>query len=362
MEKIFLVLFCLASHSMATGCSNSKGGIAVSTTTENTNVTLSTESGDLVNDKVVTLDASLPAASSESFIRPEDCEGGATSVRSAFKTLVLQLWSGNTTNVLTEATALNYDLVLYTDTAGGNISYYLLTEKAANAKGQGFYIFNPSGTRNLILEAPHPLYDTDSDLVAARVLRETSAKALFVAGTHRCADSEASTCSGTTTVCGSDEAFRISDPAHFICNFFEAAHEAINDASDPPTFLQIHGFTQSSTEPDAILSDGVSHTASQSDVVLQLMSNLNTQLATKSGGDGVASCQSSTSPSTQLCATDNVQGRYTNGSQTDPCTAAATTANERFISLELSYDLRHDTSTSGDVGPEDLISAIVATF
>ncbi|MBI4411943.1 MAG: hypothetical protein HY541_05615, partial [Deltaproteobacteria bacterium] len=249
--------------------------------------------------------------------------------------------------------------------------YYLLTEKEEGASGQGIYAVNPAGTRNLVIEAPHPLYDTDSELVAAQIFRDVSAKVLLIAGTHRCADSEESECSGTTSVCGEEGPYRISDPAHFTCNFFQAVHESLSDLPEDPVILQIHGFSQGDGDPEAILSDGVEHTADSADNVLALAVNLKELLDAKGDDDGVTACQADDPDvdgdglgfdDSYLCAFVNVQGRYTNGSAEDACTEEATASSDRFIHMELSYDLRHDDGTDDDAGPEDLVEAIGEVF
>ena len=330
-----------------------------------------TEEGDFVNEKIESLIDDLPGNGSEGFVRPEDCEGGEDAVRNSFGEIIESLWNGDDDGMASEAENLNYDLVLYTDTEGGDAEYYLLTEQTDDPTGQGIFVLNPGGARNLVIEAPHPIYDTDSDLVAAQIFRDTGAKALLIAGTHRCADDEESECSGTTDVCGAEGPYRISDPAHFTCNFFQAAHEALSDHSEDPVILQIHGFSQTEGEPDAILSDGVEHTAENSDNVLALAINLKERLDATGDDDGVSACQADDPDadgdgiavdSSFLCAFVNVQGRYTNGSTEDACTEEATNSSDRFIHVELSFDLRRDDGGESDAGPEDLVEAIIETF
>jgi len=55
-----------------------------------------------------------------------------------------------------------------------------------------------------------------------------AARALFIAGTHRCANPDTeSGCSGTTTACGGGSIpVRISDAPHFTGNFMYAGHSA----------------------------------------------------------------------------------------------------------------------------------------
>src|SRR5262245_24874985 len=65
--------------------------------------------------------------------------------------------------------------------------------------------------RALIIEVPHTVTDygtLDQGVAAFTALK---ARALIVAGAHRCASSTASACDGATAVCGASGAFRTSD-------------------------------------------------------------------------------------------------------------------------------------------------------
>ena len=63
----------------------------------------------------------------------------------------------------------------------------------------------------LIIEVPHPVADWFTDPQAVTIFRQSRARALLVAGTHRCANSDFSTCTGQTWACGPLEAYRVSD-------------------------------------------------------------------------------------------------------------------------------------------------------
>lgn len=337
--------------------------------------TLKLESGDFVNGKIATLIDGLP----ETFTDLPECATGSTSKRSEMKALILGLYQGTLTKPENTASGLGYDLTSYKDTVSGK-TFWLLTEKPTARNGQGIFAINASATKRLILEAPHPEADLNTGEVAAEIFRDSGAMALFIAGAPRCASSTLTDCDGTTTVCsdsGSSEGYRISDPAHYDCNYFQAAHEVMADLSDPDinfvkqkaVALQIHGFSKADDEPEAILSDGVDYVASSSSSVITLAKNLKAALDSKTH-DGIASCQADAPDAegdgilvgTTLCAETNVQGRYTNGS-TDCCATEATTSANRFVHMELSLDLREkDTSDPVDIGPADLTAAINKTF
>src|SRR6185369_2369741 len=70
---------------------------------------------------------------------------------------------------------------------------------------------------------------------------------------HRCNNDLGSGCSGTTTACGADENYRISDAAHATQLPFYAVHAQLA-AKSALQFLQLHG--NSASCPSALLSDG----------------------------------------------------------------------------------------------------------
>jgi hypothetical protein len=166
------------------------------------------------------------------------------------------------------------------------------------------------------------------------------AKALFIAGTHRCANSASSSCSGTTNACGTDEAYRISDVAHSVENFFHEAHKAANDSIALVKFVQLHGYDASAGEPAAILSNGSETPVGAFAYVNQLALAIDDSL---SGDDFAVSCNNLGDNGLNLCGTNNVQGRYTNGSS-DECTTAATGFNGQFLHVEQALILRQDNT------------------
>ena len=317
---------------------------------DSSEASISTESGDFVTGKLAQIVNELPRKETDAFIIPEDCDT-SESTRLLFVSLIDYIMAENIESAISVAISLNYHLIKYTDTANKDIIYYLLIEKDDDKKNLGFFAFNPAGTSNLIVEAPHPVYELDSATVAGEIFRQSDAKALFVSGTHRCANSQSSSCSGTTSVCGQDEAFKISDSAHYTCNFFQTAHIAFNTLENPPLFIQIHGFSKDDNEPDIILSDGVEHYATADTNIITLRDKLIETLPDKS----VISCQEIITEYSieNLCAYTNVQGRTTNMSL-DPCNQNALYSSDRFIHIELSLELRKS--------PSSVISAIVNTF
>jgi hypothetical protein len=141
------------------------------------------------------------------------------------------------------ATQLDYQLIPVNDSVTGN-KYYVLMENTTVNRGWGSYLFtaerSPSTTQ-VIMEAPHPVTDFNSQQIAYTIF--TSAyphvTALLVSGVERTFGP-----SGQT------------DMAHRTQSIFETAHEAFTKFGS--VVIQIHGFDASHhpTEPLVVLSDG----------------------------------------------------------------------------------------------------------
>jgi hypothetical protein len=141
------------------------------------------------------------------------------------------------------AIQLKYQLIPVNDSATGR-KYYVLMENTTVNRGWGSYLFtaerSPSTTQ-VIIEAPHPVTDFNSQQIAYAIF--TSAyphvPALLVSGVERTFGPNGQT-----------------DMAHRTQSIFETAHEAFTKFGS--VAIQIHGFDASHhpTEPLVVLSDG----------------------------------------------------------------------------------------------------------
>jgi hypothetical protein len=173
----------------------------------------------------------------------------------------------------------------------------------------------PVPSRRLAVEAPHPIFDSATEHQAADLFLQTSARWFLLAGAHRCADAAASGCSGTTTACGADAPFRISDAAHAVQLPFWAVHAALSQADAQLAFLQLHG--NGASCPSALVSDS-SGTWSDTGLAGQLADALIAR------GVAVGKCGAGyPTAACNLCGTDNVEARFT-AAATDACTMMGT--------------------------------------
>ncbi len=307
-----------------------------------TDASLPTQLGSLVQ---LVSKTEFVAAGSNAYVPPSSAE------QEKFRTSLKELLADRVPQAMAGLTDIGLDLVQFTDT--GKSSFYLIREKADKNRGWGITAINLKGSK-LVIEAPHTLFDTKTEVEAAAFFLSLSAKALLIAGTHRCANTESSPCSGTTGVCGSDEPHRITDAAHSMVQLFHAAHEVFLDSDSSLVAISLHGFASGDGDPHAFISNGTNKEFSADDIANRLTAALKAQtgmtIAAVSCNDG--------NKDARLCGTLNVQGRYANGSP-DACHTSVPSTTGRFLHIEQSLDLRR---TEGSPNQENLIKALKMVF
>ena len=218
----------------------------------------------------------------------------------------------------------------------------------------GIFIFNINAARQkLIIQAPHPLYDSNTGKESLIIFKTTGARALFVSGTHRCNSPVFTSCSGTTTACSStSQSYRISDQAHVVKGTFQKTTEVLSQLIDSMIVIQPHGFAKLSGDPDLIMSNGTQLTPNGVDYLSLLkdnLLNLDNSLTFK-----IAHVDLSW---TRLIATTNTQGRLINGS-VNPCNLNPPSTTGRFLHVEQAYAKLRDSKTNWN----KFASAIANTF
>jgi len=287
---------------------------------------------------VVNVKARLPRKNTEGFIKPPPKD------RRIFYDAVRAVLQNDLCKAETLAAKVNYRLAKLNDTVV-NHNYVVLVENTGGFRALGTYIFHLAFARNLVVEVPHPLADEVTLDEGAAIFQATSARALFIAGTHRCANRDSSPCSGTTTVCnnGTSGKFKISDAGHYTENFFQEAHGASLRLKDKPIAISLHGNDVDSL-PEVVLSNGTTNEAASNSRVNRLRQKL-INLGTSAG-----SCNFPADGNLSLCGTTNVQGRLSNGSTLSPCKINAASASGLFLHIEQHLDIREN--------PAELINAL----
>ena len=228
------------------------------------------------------------------------------------------------------ADLLNYEIIYYTDTAfsPNNVTYYILKEKSPATNHWGTYVFTIGPSNEMVIQAPHSSFDFNTGKQAIYNFVRLNNFGLFLNGTHRCNHSQASSCSGTTSVCsGSSEPFKVSDLAHNENSIWQKTTEIIYDSYPESVFIQLHGFTKLATDPYVILSNGTDLTPTGEDYAVQLKDLLLIQ------DPSLTFKIAHIDNWTRLVGFTNTQGRYINQSS-DPCSSSATSTTGRFLHVE----------------------------
>lgn len=238
------------------------------------------------------------------------------------------------------ASSFGYQIVKFTDTTDSKSKNYIILDKMSAATNfWGLFIFNSKAMRQkLIIQAPHPLYDTNTGRQSLIVFKTSGARALFISGAHRCNSSIFTPCSGVTTACSSTpQSYRLSDQAHVVNGTFQKTTEVLSQLIENMIIIQPHGFSKQSDDPDLIMSNGTRLTPSSTDYLSLLKGNLlslDNSLTFK-----IAHIDLTWD---RLIATTNTQGRLMNGS-VNPCNLNASSTSGRFLHIEQAFAKLRDT-------------------
>jgi hypothetical protein len=275
---------------------------------------IETIKGSLRN-QINSLENNMPRENSEGYVVPTDQE------QVTFADLVSALAMENSTKSAQLASENYYTLNYYMDRGDENAISYLLREKRPIQQGWGLYIFRANSTSNIIVEAPHPLYDRRTPSVALDIYRALDARALLIAGSHRNANSDGS-----------------ADMAHATKSIFQSVHAALSQEIQVRTgeviILQIHGFHTNKHEdyPQVIFGFGEKIQPTEFALAQKLEDALTEQ------GIIVGLCTGDIWQ--DLCGTTNTQ--------------AAITSRVVFIHIELDESIRKNDDA--------LITALVDVF
>ena len=266
-------------------------------------------------NQIISLEENMPRAQSDSYVIPTEKE------QSDFANLVSLLYNADPASAAQIAVQNDYTLVRYTDRGDDEAVSYLLREQKPIQKGWGLYAFRMDSTSNIIIEAPHPLYDKRTPGVALNIYRALNARALLIAGAHRNTNSDGS-----------------ADVAHVPESIFHSVHDALSQelksATGDVIILQIHGFHTSKHDgyPQAVFGFGEKFQGREVTLAKELETAFSAQ------GIKVGVCTGYVWQ--DLCGTTNVQASLTNGGV--------------FVHIELDEKLRKNDKS--------LVAALVQVF
>lgn len=287
-------------------------------------------------DSLITAMPDSSGADKNKYVSPNSTD------RATFANVLTEIVNSQYSTAHTNAASIGYQLLQYTDNSSNpNKTYYVLLKTLASTNYWGTYIINQNADRQrLVIQSPHPRYDTYTGAQGFYIFKNVGARAFFLSGTHRCNSNTASTCDGTSTVCtGSSAAFRISDQAHSEESLFQRGTETLSNLITNLIVIQVHGFTKGNDDPDVIISNGTKINPSGTDYVNLIKTNLLVEDNTLT-----FKIPNVDTDWDRLNGTTNLQGRFINGSG-DPCTTAPGSSSGRFVHIEQKKDgLRNPSS------------------
>ena len=263
------------------------------------------------------LEKDMPRSNSQGYAIPTDQE------QADFAKLTARIMRGDMAQAAGLAISHDYTLNYYVDRGDHYAVSYLLREQRPIRKGWGLYAFRLDSTSNIIVEAPHLLYDQRTPTVAMDIYRALDARALLIAGAHRNANDDKS-----------------ADVAHASQSIFQSIHmdlsHEIQTASGDVIILQIHGFHASNHEgyPQVVFGLGENPLPKEIAIAQKIKDALSQQ------GISAGVCTGVESELMDLCAKTNVQGSVTKAGS--------------FIHIELDEEIRKNDDA--------FIAALVEVF
>jgi hypothetical protein len=278
---------------------------------------------------------------------PADFVAALAQEMSDFEGLLALAMSGSWEDAFAAAVPLGYEIVEFLDTVSGE-TFHLLRERTVPGDvgftGRGvFTFFSGGGVRdNLVIEIPHPVFDSETLEQGALALPDVRPRVLAIAGAHRNNHPDVSLCDDDGAM------YRISDVAHHPDNFFHAAHVWLETNLADMRTVQFHGFCCPGVAPygdltdDGVMTNGFDAVPGVADFGRIWGDFIEAQNFLADGVD-LTTVALFGEDTTHLGGTNNLQGRVTNGVPIGTeCTTPALAASGRFHHLEQDPDVREE--------------------
>jgi hypothetical protein len=296
------------------------------------------QSGDLATHIDAIIGSMPTAVGGGDYLQP------ALSSRQLWREIVDHILAGEYALAHTDALTKSYQVVIWTDTAIVPNPVHVVLERAPGATSRywGTFVFNTAPKRqHLVIQSPHPIYDSNTGYQGIRMYRTTSARAFFISGTHRCNGTSYTPCDGTTSACSDGyEAYRYSDMAHVVDSTYQVTTEALLDNDPSLIIVQAHGFAQGTGDPDLVISNGTISRPTGTDYAASVAAAIEAIDGTLD-----AAVIHLNPGASDLWATNNTQGRLLNGSS-EPCGTPAISATGRFVHVEQARVGLRDTAAN----------------
>lgn len=189
-------------------------------------------------DHIARIFVDIPDSATNAFIMPEN------SHLADFDSILQRIHRNESSSAIALANSYNYELYRFRQSEDYVDTLWVLRENFPITRGWGTYIYNPTSRKQYMVQAPHPIWDTDSWKLAIESYQRLNAGWFLMAGTHRYAN-KYELVNDTIP----------SDMAHVKQSVFHTAHRTIG----AETVLQFHGFSKTGDKtgyPDVVLSNG----------------------------------------------------------------------------------------------------------
>ena len=280
-----------------------------------------------------------PKQASEKFVVPTQEQ------QKAWKQIVEHILGRRTKSAskLLKRNSFPHKLIRFTDDSNGR--EYMLLQEDPVVSGWGLFIFDLNTKNPLVIEVPHPVSDSGTELQGIEAFLETGARAFVLSGTHRRANGKLSPCTQATEQSNYGE----SDPAHNVNSMFHVTHETLVETKPDTIVVQLHGMRERDVCPNVFLSTGTKNLTSNASKFLDCLTARDVET-------GIYDGETSTCP---LIASTNVQGRFSNGIRKDACRTYAEGSPEPgfFIHVEQEPNIR-----SGRDAWQPVIEALKCAF
>ena len=285
------------------------------------NADLSCPSSMTLDALVKCILAQMPRAESNGYVAPTPSE------RADWRIVVNQMLQGPCDFPV--PVSLNGIMQVRTFTDTGNGRNYCLLMEVRDQNGDGFvdhgfgtFLVYSNATRELSHQAVHPIFDSNTEIQAVTVFKDTDSRSFLMAGAHRNANPGVSACL---------PAHPESDPSHNINAMVQATNEELLAFYGAASWfaIQWHGMAATTcATTDVHLSHGLNVTPAPTDRIAVLRDKLLLHNPTWSVGlPGSSACD--------LNATKNTQGRLINGVAAERvCCTAASSITQKFIHIE----------------------------
>jgi hypothetical protein len=255
----------------------------------------------------------MPGISTDAFVIPSDAQ------MDLFGDVIKKMKEKDFADIQSMIDPYGYQFIKYHDIISGD-TLYILKENYPVGRGWGTFIYRPTGSLDMDIEVPHPIWDTKSWRLGMNAFLRLGAEWFMMAGTHRYANSDSS-----------------SDVAHVTRSVFHRAHQVISSSRA----IQIHGFNNSDPSydgyPDIVISSGNLYPPN-------ILFVLKFKFEGKYFSSGVYSMSTQSSLS-KLAATTNKQGQFSNANGLS------------FVHIEFDTPIRTDSIKSSDA-----VEALLETF